>query len=24
MSSAIHFFHANGFPVETYNDLLKN
>ena len=24
MSSVIHFFHANGFPVETYNDLLKN
>ena len=24
MSSAIHFFHANGFPVETYNDLLNN
>ena len=24
MSSAIHFFHANGFPVETYNELLKN
>ena len=24
MSSSIHFFHANGFPVETYNDLLNN
>ena len=24
MSKIIHFFHANGFPVETYNDLLKN
>ena len=24
MSSAIHFFHANGFPVETYNELIKN
>ena len=24
MSSAIHFFHANGFPVETYNELLNN
>ena len=24
MSSTIHFFHANGFPVETYNDLLNN
>ena len=24
MSSAIHFFHANGFPVETYNELLIN
>ena len=24
MFSKIHFFHANGFPVETYNELLKN
>ena len=24
MSSKIHFFHANGFPVETYNELLNN
>ena len=24
MSSAIHFFHANGFPVDTYNELLNN
>ena len=24
MSSTIHFFHANGFPVETYNELIKN
>ena len=24
MSSAIHFFHANGFPVETYTELLNN
>ena len=24
MSSAIHFFHANGFPVETYSELLNN
>ncbi len=23
MSSAIHFFHANGFPVETYGELLN-
>jgi len=23
MSSAIHFFHANGFPVETYSELLN-
>ena len=23
MSSKIHFFHANGFPVETYNELLN-
>ena len=24
MSSTIHFFHANGFPIETYNELIKN
>ena len=24
MTSPIHFFHANGFPVETYRDLLNN
>ena len=24
MSSTIHFFHANGFPVETYSELLNN
>ena len=24
MSSKIHFFHANGFPVETYNEFLNN
>jgi len=24
MSSEIHFFHANGFPIETYNELLNN
>ena len=24
MSSKIHFFHANGFPVETYFELLNN
>ena len=24
MSSEIHFFHANGFPAETYNELLNN
>jgi len=24
MTSPIHFFHANGFPAETYRDLLNN
>ena len=24
MTTPIHFFHANGFPVETYNELLNN
>jgi Lysophospholipase len=24
MPSAIHFFHANGFPIETYGELLNN
>ena len=24
MTSPIHFFHANGFPSETYRDLLNN
>ena len=24
MSSTIHYFHANGFPVETYSELLNN
>tara|TARA_B100001123_G_scaffold219655_1_gene247874 strand:+ start:1824 stop:2597 length:774 start_codon:yes stop_codon:yes gene_type:complete len=24
MSSAIHFFHANGFPAETYSELFNN
>ena len=24
MSSTIHFFHANGFPIETYNELITN
>ena len=24
MTTPIHFFHANGFPSETYKDLLSN